>query len=106
MYGGRMRLVNRRRSPSWSVRRSFTRGALTGIVPAPTVTPSRVTRQRRALARLAPDLLRPPERLAVAARPRSTPPGTGARLVREGRHHLGGDRRSARADHSAIGPGL
>jgi len=38
MYGGRMRLVNRRRSPSWSVRRSFIRGALTGIVPEPTVT--------------------------------------------------------------------
>ena len=36
MYGGRMRLVKRRRSPSRSVRRSFTRGALTGIVPAPT----------------------------------------------------------------------
>ena len=38
MYGGRMRLVNRRRSPSWSVRRSFTRGALTGMVPEPIVT--------------------------------------------------------------------
>ena len=38
MYGGRMRLVNRCRSPSWPVRRSFTRGALTGIVPAPIVT--------------------------------------------------------------------
>jgi hypothetical protein len=38
MYGGGMRLVNRWRSPSWSVRRSFTRGALTAIVPEPTVT--------------------------------------------------------------------
>jgi hypothetical protein len=37
MYGGRMRLVKRRRPPSASVRRSFTRGALTGMVPAPTV---------------------------------------------------------------------
>jgi hypothetical protein len=32
-----MRLVKRRRSPLLSVRRSFTRGALTGIVPAPSV---------------------------------------------------------------------
>ena len=38
MYGGRMRLVNRRRSPSPSIRRSLTRGALTGMVPTPTVT--------------------------------------------------------------------
>ena len=38
MYGGRMRLVKGRRSPSASVRRSLTRGALTAIVPASSVT--------------------------------------------------------------------
>jgi hypothetical protein len=37
MYGGRVRLVNRLRSPTALIRRSFTRGALTGIVPAPSV---------------------------------------------------------------------
>ena len=38
MYGGRMRLVNLHRWPWASTRRSFTRGALTAIVPEPTVT--------------------------------------------------------------------
>ena len=39
MYGGKIRLVNRHRSPSSSTRRSFTRGARTSNVPAPQVTP-------------------------------------------------------------------
>ena len=42
MYGGRIRLMNRARSPSSSTRRSFTRGARTCIVPAPQVNRSRL----------------------------------------------------------------
>ena len=38
MYGGRISLVKRWRSPSSSRRRSFTRGAWISIVPAPSVT--------------------------------------------------------------------
>ena len=59
MYGGRIRLVNRWRSPSSSTRRSFTRGARTFIVPAPQVTfrdcarPFRTTRRRPSASRAA-----------------------------------------------------
>ena len=58
-HGGRIRLVNRWRSPSSSTRRSFTRGARTFIVPAPQVTfrdcarPSRTTRCRPSASRAA-----------------------------------------------------
>ena len=59
MYGGRIRPVNRWRSPSSSTRRSFTRGARTFIVPAPQVTfrdcarPLRTTRRRPSASRAA-----------------------------------------------------
>ena len=51
MYGGRIRLVNRSRSPSSSTRRSFTRGARTCIVPAPQVTVRDCARPLRTTSR-------------------------------------------------------
>ena len=93
MYGGRIRLVNRSRSPSSSTRRSFTRGARTCIVPDPQVTirdcarPLRTTSRRPSPSRasacasmLGVQPLPPTQRPTSVARPLGpTHPGSARR---------------------------